>query len=535
VKTKKVPLVSLLVALLIAALAAGPVAACTSVVVGKSASVDGAVMTSHTCDGAYDFRLALVPRQSHKPGEMRPVYKGGGESPELAAPLRKMGEIPEVAETFAYINTAYPFMNENQVMMGETTIGGRNELYNGDGWFEIWELQRMALERAKTAREAVQIMGSLAETYGYGDYGECLTVTDPNEAWVFEIFGAGPLQKGSVWAAQRVPDGEVAVSANRSRIGAINLDDPANFMASPNVFETAKLMGFWDGQSPFLYNKAYGTKPSYYNARREWRVLSLIAPSLKLDSWIGEYPFSVVPDKKVSVQDVMRINRDHYEGTEFDLTKGPAAGPFGNPNRYPTPKTNGEWERAISIFRCSYSTVLQARSWLPNAIGGIAWFAEDAAHTSTYIPLYAGITAVPESFTVGCRATFDRNTAWWAYGFVENWANLKWSYMIKDVQAVQQKFESEAFAMQPVIDKAAKELYDRDPELAKKFLDWAAGENMQQLYEKHKINFIPTNPSVKVTEPALDMSKVKLIEVDILKAGQERKRLVDRWVNEVIK
>lgn len=460
---------------LVLLLAAAPVAqACTSVVVGKLASVDGSVMTSHTCDGGYDFRLTLVPRQAHQSGEMRPVYRGGGESPEIAEPLKKVGEIPQVPETYSYINTAYPFMNEFQVMMGETTIGGRSQLFNGDGWFQIWELQRVALERAKTAREAIKIMGALAEEYGYGDYGECLTVTDPNEAWVFEIFGAGPLQKGAVWAAQRVPDGEVAVSANRSRIGALNLNDPDNFMASKNVYDVAKAMGFWDGQSPFYFNKVYGPKNSYYNARREWRVLSLLAPSLKLDPWSGEYPFSVKPDQKVSVQDIMRINRDHYEGTEFDLTKGPAAGPFGNPNRYPTPKktgnTEGEWERAISIFRCSYSIVTQSRSWLPNPIGGVVWFGEDAPHSTCYVPIYAGVAELPKSYQIGQRNIFDRNAAWWAFDFVSNYADLKYSYMIKDIQAVSGAFEAEEFAMQPVVEKAARELYAKDPELAKKFL-----------------------------------------------------------------
>lgn len=452
-----------------------PVAqACTSVVVGKLASVDGSVMTSHTCDGGYDFRLTLVPRQTHQPGEMRPVYRGGGNSPENAAPLKKVGEIPEVAETYQYINTAYPFMNEFQVMMGETTIGGRKELQNADGWFQIWELQRVGLERAKTAREAIRIMGSLAEQYGYGDNGECLTVTDPNEAWQFEIFGAGPLQKSAVWAAERVPDGEVAVSANRSRIGEINLNDPDNFMASQTVYETAKALGFWDGQSTFVFNKVYGPKQSYYNARREWRVLSLLAPSKHFDPWVGEYPFSVKPDQKVSVQDVMRIKRDHYEGTEFDLTKGLAAGPFGNPNRFPTPgtvgNTKGEWERAISIFRCSYSIVTQSRAWLPNSIGGVVWFGEDAPHTTTYIPLYAGLTQLPQSVRSGQRNIFDRNAAWWAFAFVEQYANLKWSYMIKDINAVQQRLEGEEFALQPVIEQAAKELYDQDPQLAAKFL-----------------------------------------------------------------
>ncbi|HHY46781.1 MAG TPA: peptidase C69 [Firmicutes bacterium] len=470
-KSKRLVMIGSLVMVLVLFVAAAAAYACTSVVVGKKASVDGSVMTSHTCDGGYDFRLTIVPGQSHKPGEMRPVYKGGGESPEIAAPLTKVGEIPQVAQTYTYFNIAYPFMNEHQVMMGETTIGGRQELRNPDGWFEIWELQRVALERAKTAREAIQIMGSLAEEYGYGDWGECLTVTDPNEAWVFEIFGAGPLKKGAVWAAQRVPDDEVFVSANRSRIGEVRLDDPDNFMASKNIFEVAQQLGLWDpSQGPLVVSKVYGPKQSFYNSRREWRVLSLIAPSLNLDPWADEYPFSVKPDKKVSVQDVMAILRDHYEGTEFDLTKGLAAGPFGTPNRYATSTKLGEWERAISMFRCSYSFVSQSRSWLPNPIGGVVWFGEDAPHSTCYIPLYCGITKVPESFQIGQRNIYDRKSAWWAFNFVSNWADLKYCYMIKDIQAVYNAFESEAFAMQPIIEKAAKELYDKDPSLAVKFL-----------------------------------------------------------------
>ncbi|MCG8638082.1 MAG: C69 family dipeptidase, partial [Desulfobacterales bacterium] len=189
------------------------------------------------------------------------------------------------------------------------------------------------------------------------------------------------------------------------------------------------------------------------------------------------YPFSVKPDSKVSVQDVMAIFRDYYEGTEFDLTQGLAAGPFNNPNRYPTPssvkpeeKKKEDWERAISMFRCSYSFVGQARNWLPNSIGGVLWFGEDAPHSTCYIPFYSGITKVPESFSSGSREYFDRNSAWWAFDFVSNWADLKYSYMIQDIQAVQQEFENEFFAMQPAVETAASQLYKRSPELAVKYL-----------------------------------------------------------------
>lgn len=447
-----------------------PSFACTSVVVGKNASVDGSVMTTHTCDGTYEFRINLVPAKDWAAGAMRPVYKGGGTGAHVND-KKQVGEIPQVAHTYAYFDIAYPFANENGVMMGETTVGGRRELRSNDGWFEIWELQRVALERAKTAREAIQIMGEIAEKYGYGDGGECLTVIDGNEGWFFEIYGAGPFEIGAVWAAQRVPDDEIAVSANRSRITEVRTNDPDNFMYSENIFEVAKAFGWWDESKGALHMaNVYGPKDTVYNTRREWRAMDILAPSLKLDPWAVEYPFSVKPDKKVSVADLMVIKRDHYEGTEFDLTKGMAAGPFGNPNRYATPATLGEWERAISIFRCSYSVILQARANMPAGIGNVVWFGEDAPHSTCYVPIYVGATSVPKSFTVGSRATFDRESAWWAFNHVSNYADLKYSYMIKDIQAVYGKFESEALAMQPAIEQAALDLYKVDPKLAMSFL-----------------------------------------------------------------
>lgn len=450
--------------------AAAPAFACTSILVGKDASVDGSVMTSHTCDGTYEFRLNVIPAKDWPAGAMRPIIKGGGSGAH-AAPGEVVGEIPQVAHTYQYFDIAYPFGNEYGVLMGETTIGGRRELANPDGYFEIWELQRLGLERGRTAREVVQIMGELAEEYGYGDSGECLTVHDGDEAWFFEIFGAGPFKKGALWAAVRVPDDEIAVSANRSKIGELKVDDP-NYMFSPNAFTLAEEFGWWSHESgePFIWQDIYGPKLSYYNSRREWRVFSMLAPSLNLDPWDFELPWSIKPDKKVSVADIAAIKRDHYEGTEFDLTKGPAAGPFGNPNRYATPATLGEWERAISMFRCSYSIITQGRGWLPPAIGNVVWFGEDAPHSTTYVPFYAAALSVPKSFTVGNRNIFDRDCAWWAFNYVSNYADLKYSYMIKDIQAVQQRFENEAFAMQPAVEKAALELYRKDPSLAITFL-----------------------------------------------------------------
>jgi len=458
---------------------------CTAIIVGKDASVDGSVMTTHTCDGWYDNRIIIVPGQTFEKDTMTNVYTEICHLTQPGKELIKVGEIPQAEKTYTYFNVGYPFMNEHQIMIGETTFGGRRDFRNGDAWMKIEQLEVFGLQRAKTARECIEIMGALAEKYGYGDGGECLTVTDPNEAWQFEIMGAGPLwtpdsgKSGAVWVAQRIPDGEVGVSANRARIGEIDLDNKDYFMASSNIFTLGEEMGFYDPKSgkPFVFYEVYAPKVGFYNRRREWRVLSLAAPSLNLDPWAERYPFSVKPDKKLSVQDVITIKRDHYEGTEFDLTKGMAAGPFGNPNRYPTPSTvkpedskGLDWERAISMFRCSYSFVSQVRSWLPDSIGGVLWFGEDAPHSTCYIPFYCGITEVPISFSSGRRDVFDKDSAWWAFNFVSNWADLKFSYMIEDIKAAQNELEGDFFAMQPAVEMAAVELYKKDPALAVKYL-----------------------------------------------------------------
>ncbi|MEA1964688.1 MAG: C69 family dipeptidase [Candidatus Aerophobetes bacterium] len=459
--------------------------ACTNVPVGKDASVDGSVITTHTCDGWYDNRIVIVPGKTFEKGTMTPVYKELCHLTRPGVKPVKTGEIPQVEKTYTYFRVGYPFMNEHQVMIGESTFGGR--FWSGEGILMIEQLEALGLQRAKTAREAIKVMGALAEKYGYGDCGEALTVADSNEVWIFEIISAGPTwapesgKPGAAWAAQRIPDDHASVIANRSRIGEINLEDPDHFMASENVFSFAKEMDWWDPEDgPFVFWKAYCPEPygwPFYQRRREWRALSLLAPSLNLDPEAEHYPFSVKPDKKVSVQDIMAIKRDYLKGTKFDLTKGLAAGPFGNPNRYPTPskvKPEGrkdlDWERALSMFRCSYSFVSQARSWLPDPIGGVLWFGEDAPHSTCYIPFYCGITKVPKSFSSGRRDVFDKDSAWWAFNFVSNWADLKFSYMIKDIKAAQNELEGDFFAMQPAIEKAALEMYKKDPSLAVKFL-----------------------------------------------------------------
>jgi len=461
---------------------------CTSVLVTKGASADGSVMTTHSCDGGYEFRLHVVPGKTSQPGEMRPVYKGGGFGAERRQAV-KVGEIPEIKQTFSRFDIAYSFMNEKQLGIGETTFGGRRELYNDEGMFDIMELQRIVLERASTVREAIRIIGELVKEHGYGDFGECLTFIDKKEAWVFEIMGAGPLEIGAVWAAKRVPDGEVFVSANRSRIVEINIEDTENFMASENVLSLGEEMGWYDPESgkPFKFNEVYAPSESIGCRRREWRVLSTLAPGLKLDPWSVEYPFSVKPEKKVCVEFLKSFHRDYYQGTEFDLSQGLAAGPFQNPNRFSTlmrpPEGYMGWERPISIFRCSYCIILQSRDWLPDWIGGLAWFAADDPKTSCYVPFYCGITTVPEAYQIGRRDMFDRKSAWWAFDFVSNWSNLRFSQIIEDIRKAYTDFENTFLNLQPAVEARAQTLCKENPVACREYLTRYSNETAQRVVD----------------------------------------------------
>jgi dipeptidase len=450
--------------------------ACTSVPTTPEASADGA-LTSHSCDGPYEIRIKVVPGKTYSAGTMRDIMKGGGlgEEKPLQMQEHKVGEVPQVAQTFTRYDASYPFMNEKGVIIGETTIGGRRELYNDDGLFDIMELERLALERGATAREVIRIMGEFAEKYGYGDSGECLTVGDAKEVWQFEIFGPGAADTGAVWAAKRIPPGEVGVSANRSRITTLT-DNPNETMYSKNVYDVAEKNGWWKKGEPFIFNRAFGMSAPPNPNRREWRVLSLLAPSLKLDPWAAEQPFSVKPDRKVTKRDLMAIHRDVYEGTPFDQTKSPLAGPFGSPNRWSLPRDfkapEGYMpvERMVAVHQCSYVVVLQARAGMPAWIGSLAWFAPDDAKTSVFTPFYAGNLKVPTAFEIGRRDRFDRNSAYWASNFIGNWSNLNWHAMMQDIRVKQAEVEGKLFADQPVMESIALELYKTDPDRARTFI-----------------------------------------------------------------
>ena len=470
---------------------------CTSIQVGRLASTDGSVMTAHTCDGNYRQWLNLVPHAKYPDGTKTKIYAGKMHT-ETPADLRGMnlkGEIPQVAETYAFLNTAYPCMNEAGLAIGETTIGGHDELVNAEGMFMIEEIERLMLERCATARDAIKLAGQLIKEYGYGDYGECITIADSKEVWHFEVFGEGPLKKGGVWAAVRIPDDHVGISANIPRISEIDLKNPDRYMASENVFKVAEELGFYDPKKgePFKFWKAYsGTRPF---GIRDFYVLSTIAPSLNLKMDMVELPFSVKAEKKLSVSDVLKLYRETYAGTEYDAGKNllvpkrpqmrrpgtpPPAQPAGQAPAAPEmvrsplaqPWMSGDLiqlintlkpgtitqTRSIAISGCAYATVLQCRPNLPPAIGTVCWFAFDNPGLSPRIPIYAGVTTVPTAFEICGQHRYRTDSAAWMFRRTNRLATLKWGQTEKIMSDNIKAFENKALLEMPAVEKTYLEM-----------------------------------------------------------------------------
>jgi dipeptidase len=418
------------------------------------------------------------------------------ETPDDLRGMTKKGQIPQVPETFAYVNTSYPFLNEKQLAIGETTFNGRRELQNREGLFVIEELQAIALERCATARDAIRLMGKLAEEHGYGDSGECLTIADKKEVWHFEIMGAGPKKIGAVWAAVRIPDDHVGVSANIPRISEIDLSQPDRYMASPNVFTLGKEMGWHDpAKEKFKFWKVYGgvTKPY---AIREFFILSTLAPSLNLNMDMEEMPFSVKPEKKVSPEMVFAYFRQTYERTEYDRFKnlmvprprrpgGPApnaqAAPAGQePELILSPAVN-PWmnsdmitlintlkpgtiqnQRTIAVPQCSYSHVTQLRDWLPDEVGGVAWFSFDNPGQSPRIPLFAGALSLPKPFEVDPQRIFRMDSAAWAFRRANKLAQVRWGQTKDTMTKAIMEYEAKGLAEMPIVEKRVQDMLKAD-------------------------------------------------------------------------
>jgi len=458
---------------------------CTSILVGRLASADGSTMTSHSCDSGTDRTwITIEPHREHERGAMAPIWMRpkratGPDDPEMIA----AGEIPQVRETYKFMNTAYPVMNEHQLAIGETTTGGKRQLMSPAGLIDAPELYRLVLERATNSREAIRIADELTKEFGYNDWGECFTFADPKEVWHFEILGPGRGNIGAVWAAVRIPDDEIGVSANAHRIRQIDLDNPDYYMASDNVFTLAEEMGWWDPESgePFEFCYAYADRNSLYCRRREWRVLSTLAPSLNLHPEAENFPFSVKPEEKVTVADILALFRDTYEGTPYDMTrrltvinrrgevvKSPVANPF----------MSGDYRELFGIDRertiCSpaatYLHVTQSRDWLPDPIGGVVWLGYDNPATTPHLPFYIGISQMPESYLIGGRAGYRTDCAWWAFRRASKLSYMRYEEMKGDLQAVWEPIETEAFARQAEIEAEAQRLYRQSPQAAEEFL-----------------------------------------------------------------
>ena len=452
--------------------------ACTSFLVGKKASADGSVMITYAADSHNLYgELYHWPAAKWPKGSMLEIREWDSNKP--------LGKIPQVEETYNVVGN----MNEHQVAITESTFGGRPELEDSTGIMDYGSLIYVALQRAKSAREAIHIMTSLVKEHGYYSSGESFSIADKNEAWIMEMIGKGVGNKGAVWVAIRIPDDCISAHANQSRIQQIPFDDKENCMYSPDVVSFAREKGYFNGKDKdFSFTKAYC--PYDFSALRgcEARVWAFMRKYDKsLDAYLpflkGEsdkpMPLYVKADRKLTLQDVKNGMRDHYEGTEFCMTNDAGMGPYKVPYRWRpmTFKVDGqeyENERAIATQQTGFVLCAQLRNWLPDAIGGVLWFGVDDAATAVFTPMYGSIKETPECFRVGNgdMMTFSWTSAFWIHNWVANMAYSKYSFMIEDIKPVQKELELGFEAMQPSIDKAAADMYAKNPEEAVKFLTW---------------------------------------------------------------
>lgn len=453
--------------------------ACTNFIVTKGASVDGSVMITYNADaGGFMEPLYFYPGGTYKPSETVDIYDWDSG--------KYLGKIAQVAQTYRVVGN----MNEFQVAIGETTFGGRDELRDTTAIMDYGSLIRIALQRAKTAREAIKVMGDLVAEYGYYSSGESFSVADKEEAWIFEMISKGTKEKGAVWVAVRIPDGYVSAHANQARIREFPLNDPENCVYSKDVITFAESMGYYDSKKnpKFSFVDAYNPLDpgsALFCEGRVWSLFRRAAPSQNFseDYWRAfegatPYPLYIKPDKKLNVKDVVVLMRDHFNGTEFDLTKGFAAGPFGCPVRWKplTFKVEGDtvnsygFERPISTQQTAFAFVTQSRNFLPDEIGGVFWYGVDDNYTTVYIPLYCSLLEAPPSFTGYSISEFSMNSGFWVFNLVANLAYTKYSYMIKDIQQVQSELEEKFYAFQPAIEAGAKAMYEKDKSAVAKYL-----------------------------------------------------------------
>ena len=464
--------------------------ACSNFIVGKKASVDGSVMCSYSADdyGMFQY-LCHYPAAKHAKGEMRKIFDWDSN--------KYYGEIPEAAETYNVIGN----INEWQVTIGETTYGGREEMVDSTGIMDYGSLIYVALQRSKTAREAIKVMTTLANTYGYNSEGETFTICDPNEAWIMEMMGKGAGSKGAVWVALRIPDDAICAHANQSRIGKFNMKDKKNVMYAKDVVSFARSKGWFKGKdADFSWKMAYA-KPDFSGRRfcdaRAWAMLNhFYDMSPYLDWALGknpdaqDMPLWVVPNKKVSVKDVENVMRDHYEGTPLSVADGSdiGGGIWEMPYR-PTPlmyKVDGKQyfnERPVSTQQSGFVFVSQMRSWLPREIGGVFWFANDDANMAAFTPVYCSMTERPECYnTPGADALhFSKKNAYWVCNMTSNMVYPRYSLMFPTLKEVRDSLDNSYFAAQAGVEKKAQELYAQNSQAAVKYLNDYSVEKAQQM------------------------------------------------------
>ena len=468
--------------------------ACTNFIVGKAASKDGSVICTYNADDYGMFiGLCHYPAAKHAKGEMRKVIDWDTKEYH--------GEIPEAPETYNVIGN----INEYQVTIGETTYGGREEMVDSTGILDYGSLIYIALQRSKTAREAISVMTTLAETYGYNSEGETFTICDPNEAWIMEMMGKGPGSKGVVWVAMRIPDNAICAHANQSRIGKFNMKDKKNVIYSKDVVKFARSKGWFDGKdTDFSWKETYA-KPDFGGRRfcdaRVWAFFRhfdkgfdrYLPWALGKDPNAEDMPLWIVPDHKVSVQEVEACMRDHYEGTPLSLDQDVAQGLWDSPYR-PTPlyfEVDGKKyfnERPTSTQQTAFSYVSQMRSWLPREIGGVLWFGNDDGNMVAYTPIYCGNTIQPECYnTPGADAvTFSDKNAYWVCNWVSNMVYPRYSQMFPALKEVRDSLEQSYFVEQKQIEDHASQLYANDKAAALKYLNDYSNEKAAQMLARWK-------------------------------------------------
>lgn len=490
-----------------------PAMACTNLIVGKKASADGSVMCTYNCDGfGFSGSLFHSPAGQHAPGEKIAIH-GWGPSHE-----------GQFVDQVAYTYNVVGLMNEHQVTIVESTFDGRLELQNRNGLLDYFSLMRLALQRSSTAREAIKCMAELVEKYGYNSTGESITICDPNEAWIMEIVGKGPDQKGAVWVALRIPDDCICAHANLSRIRQFPLEQKRSYksLSSKNlqhinrpevecvyaadVISFAREKGFFNGKdADFSFRDAY-CPIDFENVRyadaRVWSFFRHHYDEAEMDKYLpylnGEFdkcdhlPLWIKPDKPLSLKDLQEDMRDHFENTPLDMTADMTAGPWGMPIR-PLPMhfrdangVNYFRERPIATQQSGFTMTCQMRSWLPNDVGGVTWFNCDDADMVAYVPLYCCITQVPDCFRPenNPRTEFSTESAFWMNNWVANMVYPRYSMMIGDLRKAQHELEDFYFADQDSVLAAVENMTpaDRRDYLNKKSIDYA--DRMMKRWDK---------------------------------------------------